>query len=197
MAQTEVLIVGAGPSGLVLALCLHRLGVAVRIVDAASGPGTTSRALVVQARTLELYRTLGLDRQVLDAGHPILALNLWAEGEHRARVELGALGGGLTPHPFVHVYPQDRHEAMLVERLREAGIEVERNCTLLGFEEHGGEVLARLRRASGETETCGALWLVGCDGARSVVRHLIDAGFPGGTYRRCSTWPTSRATARP
>ena len=184
MAQTQVLIVGAGPSGLVLALWLNRMGVGLRIVDQASGPGTTSRALVVQARTLELYRQLDLDRPVIEQGYPIRAFNVWTEGEHRARIELGAIGAGLTPYPFLQVYPQDQHEALLVERLREAGVRVERNTVLEYFEEDGDTVVAQLRDTAGNTERVEARYLAGCDGARSKVRDIIGAGFPGGTYRQ-------------
>lgn len=184
MSQPEVLIVGAGPSGLVLALWLKRMGVAVRIVDQSSGPGTTSRALVVQARTLELYRQLDLAPPVIEQGYPIQAFNIWAEGEHRARVELGAIGAGLTPYPFLQIYPQDKHERLLVERLLEAGVQVERGCTLEAFEEDGGAVVAQLRDASGNTERVEAGYLVGCDGARSTVRGLLGIDFPGGTYRQ-------------
>lgn len=183
-APTQVLIVGAGPSGLVLALWLTALGVAVRIVDKASGPGTTSRALAVQARTLELYRQLDLTRAVLDDGYPLAAANLWAEGVHRARIELGAIGAGLTPYPFLHIYPQDRHEQLLQARLADAGVRVERNCSLAGFEEAGRAVLARLAHADGREQPCEASYIVGCDGAHSAVRSLIGTGFPGGTYRQ-------------
>lgn len=188
MAQAQVLIVGAGPSGLVLALWLQALGVEVRIVDAASGPGTTSRALAVQARTLELYRQLDLTAAVLDGGYAVGAFNIWSEGEHRARIELGAIGAGLTPYPFLYIFPQDRHERLLEGRLQGAGVRVERNCTLLGFDEvgdeAGGEVLARLAHLDGREETCTARYIVGCDGARSAVRNIIAAAFPGGTYRQ-------------
>ncbi|MFC5462829.1 FAD-dependent monooxygenase [Massilia niabensis] len=182
--QGQVLIVGAGPSGLVLALWLQALGVEVRIVDAASGPGTTSRALAVQARTLELYRQLDLTAPVLDGGYAVGAFNIWAEGEHRARIELGAIGAGLTPYPFLTIFPQDRHERLLETRLLDAGVRVERNCSLLGFEETRGEVLARLGHADGREEVCAARYIIGCDGARSSVRNIIGAGFPGGTYRQ-------------
>ena len=188
MAQAQVLIVGAGPSGLVLALWLDALGVDVRIVDAASGPGTTSRALAVQARTLELYRQLDLAAPVLEGGYAVGAFNIWAEGEHRARIELGAIGAGLTPYPFLIIFPQDRHERLLEARLLEAGVRVERNCTLLGFDEMrdeaGGEVVVRLGHADGREETCAARYIIGCDGASSSVRNIIGAGFPGGTYRQ-------------
>ncbi|MDB5748794.1 MAG: dependent oxidoreductase [Massilia sp.] len=183
-AQAQVLIVGAGPSGLVLALWLKALGVNVRIVDAASGPGTTSRALAVQARTLELYRQLDLAASVLEGGYALGAFNIWAEGEHRARIELGAIGAGLTPYPFMYIFPQDRHERLLEARLFEAGVRVERNCTLLGFDDPGDEVLARLGHADGREEGCAARYIIGCDGAKSSVRNIIAAGFPGGTYRQ-------------
>ena len=80
MAHCDVLIVGAGPTGLVLALWLTRQGVSVRIVDPTAEPGTTSRALAVQARTLELYRQLDLAQAVVARGHKVPAANLWARG---------------------------------------------------------------------------------------------------------------------
>jgi len=184
MAQTQVLIAGAGPSGLVLALWLNRMGVDVRVVDQAAGPGTTSRALAVQARTLELYRQLDLALPVIEQGYPIKAFNIWTEGEHRARIELGAIGAGLTPYPFLHIYPQDKHERLLVERLLEAGVRVERQTVLEHFEEDGDTVVAQLRDAAGNTERVEARYLAGCDGAHSKVRDIIGAGFPGGTYRQ-------------
>jgi 2-polyprenyl-6-methoxyphenol hydroxylase-like FAD-dependent oxidoreductase len=184
MKESDVLIVGAGPSGLVLALWLKAFGVNVRIVDAASGPGTTSRALAVQARTLELYRQLDLAQSVIEHGHPIQFFNIWSEGEHRGRIPLGAIGSGLTPYPFFHIYPQDRHEQLLVERLLAAGLAVERERTLTGFDEHADHVQARIVDAARNEERCAARWLIGCDGARSAVRNAIGVDFPGGTYRQ-------------
>src|SRR5712671_2840541 len=96
----EVLIAGAGPTGLVLALWLAKLGIRVRIIDKAAGPGTTSRALALQARTLELYRQLGLADGVVEAGLVFSAANLWARGRRAARIELGTLGVGRSPYPY-------------------------------------------------------------------------------------------------
>src|SRR5205814_1825126 len=84
-----VLILGAGPTGLVLALWLTRLGVRVRIIDKTAEPGTTSRALAVQARTLELYQQVGLADAVVEAGVKIQAVNLWVGGRQVARLPLG------------------------------------------------------------------------------------------------------------
>lgn len=95
----EVLIVGAGPTGLVLALWLTRLGARVRIVDKTAEPGTTSRALVVQARTLELYRQVGLADAVVERGRKASAVNLWVAGKRAARVAFGDFGTGLSPFP--------------------------------------------------------------------------------------------------
>src|SRR3954447_3275218 len=122
MAHSEVLIVGAGPTGLVLALWLAKLGVKVRIVDRTTEPGTTSRALAVQARTLELYRQLDLADAVIAPGCTMPAINLWVLGEPHARLAFEAIGGNLTPYPFLHIFPQDEHERLLIERLRDVGV---------------------------------------------------------------------------
>src|ERR1700721_3148910 len=125
MNRCEVLIVGAGPTGLVLALWLTKQGVEVRIVDKTTEPGTTSRALAVQARTLELYRQLDLADEVVKRGHITPALNLWVKGEKAARVPFENVGLGLTPYPFLHIFPQDEHERLLIERLLSFGVAVE------------------------------------------------------------------------
>src|SRR6516162_641676 len=99
--STDVLIAGAGPTGLVLALWLTKLGVKVRIVDKTAEPGTTSRALAVQARTLELYRQLDLTEAVISQGHRVPAVNLWVRGEREARLAFENVGSNLTPYPFL------------------------------------------------------------------------------------------------
>src|SRR5271168_725561 len=121
-----VLIVGAGPTGLVLALWLTRLGVAVRIIDKTAEPGTTSRAVAVQARTLEFYRQMGLSDAVVEAGVKVAGVNLWVGGANAARVPLQRLGEGLSPFPYALTYPQDAHERLLIERLDGVGVQVER-----------------------------------------------------------------------
>ncbi|MBO1073843.1 FAD-dependent monooxygenase [Roseomonas marmotae] len=182
--HSDILIVGAGPTGLVLALWLMKQGVRPRIVDSSSGPGTTSRAMGVQARTLELYRQLDLAEAVVAAGHRNPGINLWVRGRRRAHLSFGSAGAAVTPYPFLLVYPQDRHEQLLVAWLAAMGVTVERRTELLGFEERGDHVLARLRGPGGEEQFCEARYLAGCDGARSPVRHQLGAGFEGGTYRQ-------------
>jgi 2-polyprenyl-6-methoxyphenol hydroxylase-like FAD-dependent oxidoreductase len=183
MKRSDVLIVGAGPTGLVLALWLSRMGVKIRIIDKTDGPGTTSRALAVQARTLELYRQLDLTDEVLERGHKVAGINLWVRGERATRVPFDTIAEGLTPYgPFV--FPQDQHERLLIERLAAVGVSVERQTELVRFYEIADTVTVTLRGASGEEEICEAAYLAGCDGARSIVRQGMATGFPGGTYQQ-------------
>src|ERR1700754_3141910 len=181
-AKVNVLIVGAGPTGLVLALWLARLGVRLRIVDKTAEPQTTSRAVAVQARTLELYGQIGLADAVVDGGRKADAANLWVAGKKVARLLFGDMGVGLSPFPYALVFPQDEHERLLIHCLAKLGVEVERETELLDFEEANGQVLAHLRRPDGASEACQTAYLAGCDGAHSTVRERLQIGFEGGTY---------------
>src|SRR5437016_7425890 len=184
MVGSDVLIIGAGPTGLVLALWLTKLGATVRIVDKTAEPGTTSRALAVQARTLELYRQLDLADAILERGHKVPAVNLWVKGEPAARLPFETIGSDLTPYSFLQIFPQDQHERLLIERLEQLGVSVERRTELIGFTDEGDRVTARLRGPEGRDDVCEASYIAGCDGARSIVRETIGAGSPGGTYRQ-------------
>ena len=180
--DTDVLIVGAGPTGLILALWLARLGIRLRIIDKASAPGTTSRAMAVQARTLEFYAQLGIADQVVAQGRWAQAANLWVNGRHRASIEFGATGAGISPFPYALIYPQDEHERFLIECLSALGITVERNVQLTGLEQSGDFVRAEFLRTEGVKEFCTTAYIAGCDGAHSTVRERLAIGFPGGTY---------------
>jgi len=182
LRETQVLIVGAGPTGLVLALWLTRLGVRVRIIDKAEQPGTTSRAIVVHARTLEFYRQIGLADAVVERGLQFAAANLWVRGKKVGRAAFGEMGKGLSPFPYLLLFPQEEHERLLIQHLIEGGVEVERGVELVGLEDQGDRVLARLQQPDGAEETCEAAYLAGCDGAHSTVRETLAIDFPGGTY---------------
>lgn len=173
----DVLIVGAGPTGLLLAYVLARLGISLRIIDKTSEPGTTSRALAVQTRTLEFYRQLGIVDEVVRSGLEINKANLWRARNRVARIEFGRLGDMHTPYPFGLILPQDEHERFLIDRLKEVHVEVERETELLGFEVRGDRVIARTNRWTDE-----AAFVAGCDGAHSIVREKLGIGFGGGTY---------------
>src|SRR5262245_44346587 len=178
----QVLIVGAGPTGLVLALWLRHLGVQVRIVDKTGEPGTTSRAVAVQARTLEFYRQIGLADTVIARGREVSAANMWVAGRQVGRAVFGDMGAGISPYAYAFVFPQDEHERLLIDRLSGAGGSVERETEFLGFEEQGDRVVARLKRGDGRLASCEAAFVAGCDGAHSRVRETLSIGFAGGTY---------------
>src|ERR1051325_4856372 len=182
MPGTDVLLGRAGPAGLVPAPARSRMGVRVRVVDKVSEPGTTSRALAVQARTLELYRQVGLADAVLSRGRKMTTINLWKRGQHVAHVVFGDMGRDLSPFPYALIYPQDEHERLLIDRLAEVGVTVDRQTELVAFEETTNGVRARLKCADGNTNTCEATYLAGCDGAHSAVRAGLAIDFPGGTY---------------
>jgi 2-polyprenyl-6-methoxyphenol hydroxylase-like FAD-dependent oxidoreductase len=177
----QVLIVGAGPTGLVLALRLARHGVAVRIIDKNSGPGQASRAMAVHARTLEFYRQLGFADAVVDLGIRIEAIHLREDGHDIAQLPLKDVGAGISPYPFVLAFPQDDHEQFLVEQLRAQGVEVDWNTGLESFTQDEWGVRAVLQRGA-ERIACNTAFLCGCDGAHSRVRESLKVGFGGGTY---------------
>ena len=174
----RVLIVGAGPVGLTLAIELTRYGVPVRIVDKAAARTDKSKALVVWSRSLELLeRAGGVDR--------LLAAGMKAHGARisNGRQLIGEVGFDQieSPYPFALMIPQSETERLLEARLEELGGRVERQVELLRFDARAGGVTAALRDAAGREEAVEADWLIGCDGAHSAVRHGLGFDFAGST----------------
>jgi 2-polyprenyl-6-methoxyphenol hydroxylase-like FAD-dependent oxidoreductase len=182
VSDIPVLIVGAGPTGLALALWLAHLGVRFRIIDKTDDVAPFSRALGVHARTLEFYQQLGFADQVVAAGIIVPSINLWSGQKRVVTIPFGDVGNGTTSFPFVLDFAQDAHERLLVSLLAQLGIEVERSTELTGFSDDAGAVRATLRHANGATEECVCSYLAGCDGSHSTVRAGIGAQFAGGTY---------------
>ncbi len=179
----SILIVGAGPTGLVLALWLARAGVAFRLIDKNSGPGQQSRAMAVQARTLEFYAQLGIADAVIQGGIKASHLIMREGGIQRADAWLNDMGEGLSPYPFVLSFPQDDHERLLLAELAKHGIAPERATELIHFTQDAEEVTATIKSNGGTQEEKFA-YICGCDGARSMVRQALGKTFPGGTYQQ-------------
>lgn len=180
--QLPVLVAGAGPTGLVLALSLARHGVRCRVIDAASHAGEQSRAMAVQARTLEFYRQFGFADEIVQQGVVAEAVHLREGGREVLHAFFRDMGAGISPYPFVLTYPQDDHERFLERRLADAGVQVERDARLTGFTQDAVGVRARVSHGDGQEEDIEAAYLCGCDGAHSQVRQSLQMGFPGGTY---------------
>ncbi|HKU12744.1 MAG TPA: FAD-dependent monooxygenase [Steroidobacteraceae bacterium] len=180
--NTDVLIVGAGPTGLMLANQLARRGVRPLIIDRHPGPSLQTRALGVQARTLEIYAKLGLADRAIELGKRGNGAHLWSEGRQIGAVSLGDAGSGATPYPYILVLGQDDNERIMGDKLREFGVDVQWNTALLSIEQHASHVVATLRQPNGELRRVEAAWVAGCDGAHSAVRALNGIAFPGAPY---------------
>jgi 2-polyprenyl-6-methoxyphenol hydroxylase-like FAD-dependent oxidoreductase len=192
----QVLIVGAGPTGLVLALWLTRLGIRPRLIDRADRPGTTSRAFAVHARTLEFYDQIGIAEQVIAAGDQMQVLNIHIRRKPIAQVPFGTFGGGLSAFPFILMLPQDEHEQLLGEQLQRQAVSVEWRPELAGFEERRESVRVVVRGPDGPPASCETAFLCGCGGAHSAVREHLGTGFPAAPIMRCFTLPMSWRAAR-
>lgn len=180
--DTDVLVVGAGPTGLMLANQLARRGVRVLIVDRHAGPSLQTRALGVQARTLEIYAQLGIVERALELGKRGTGANIWAQGRRMARVPLGEAGRDATPYPFILILGQDDNERIMGDRLRELGMSVQWSTELVGLEQDPDGVTATLTLPDGTSRNIRAAWVAGCDGARSTVRASSGIAFPGAPY---------------
>ena len=181
----DVLVVGAGPTGLTLATVLARAGVDCTIVDGKAGPVDETRALVVQAKTLELLDKLGLARLAVAEGKQLGAIALVSAGRRAGEIALfGAGGDDRTPFPFVLVYDQRQTERLLGRAIAEAGGRVDWGTELLSLAPGPTGSRATLRRPDGAVEAITARWVVGADGARSPVRHALELEFAGDTYEQ-------------
>ena len=180
-ADPTVLIVGAGPTGLNIALRLARRNIPFLIIDTESGPGFASRAITLQARTLEFYRQLGLDAAIVKRGIKMEKIEVWLTPSRHVDIVLRDLGSGLSPYPFALDFPQDDHEQFLVEELKKIGVEISWNTALNSFTQDADGIRAILEK-NGRSQTQEFSYLCGCDGASSRVRHVLGLDFPGGTY---------------
>jgi 2-polyprenyl-6-methoxyphenol hydroxylase-like FAD-dependent oxidoreductase len=177
MSDSTVLIVGAGPTGMTLAVELARFGLCVRIVDKAEHMAQWSQALVLQARTLEQFQRYGIADEAVSRGRKLGKAQFWSEGRHIVSVELG-------PHiksryPYVLFLPQSETEAILNAKMESLGVKTERGVELVSLDQDADGVRYGLRRADGLEEHATAQWVVGCDGAHSAVRSLSGIRFKG------------------
>ncbi|WP_433301744.1 FAD-dependent monooxygenase [Actinoplanes sp. CA-030573] len=172
----DVLVVGAGPTGLMLANWLVKLGVDVIVVDGKDGPTRESRALVVQARSLEIYDQLGLGDLVLATAQRASALAPGYRDRAFGRIPLGPLGEGVTPYPYLEVLEQSRNEEILYESLQKLGHEVRWETAVTTVSQTENGIAAKVGN-----DTVRARFCVACDGANSAIRRQRRIDFEGTT----------------
>ncbi|MEV4314775.1 FAD-dependent monooxygenase [Actinocrispum sp. NPDC049592] len=173
----EVLVVGAGPSGLMMAALLVRQGVRVRVVDANTGPATESRAFAVQARTVELFRNLGLADELLRLGVVTTGIRFHIKGKHVGGLDFDRSRASTTDYQFILMAPQSEVEGVLLRDLARHGVTVERDNRLVSLSQNSTSVTASFDH---HVLTCR--YIVGADGAHSTVREQLGVSFDGDEY---------------
>jgi 2-polyprenyl-6-methoxyphenol hydroxylase-like FAD-dependent oxidoreductase len=174
----RVLVIGAGPVGLTLAIELQRYGIDFRIVEKAASRTDKSKALVVWSRTLELLERSGLSDRFVAAGRKVVAANIIAGGKRIAHVGLTEVD---SPYPYALIVPQSDTEQLLETALELGGGKVERQVEAVAIAAESDGATVSLRHDDGRMEDARFDWVIGCDGAHSLVRHSLGMTFEGST----------------
>ncbi len=177
--NNPVLIVGAGPTGLTLALTLCRYGVPVRIIDARPTAHHQSRALAIHSRTLEVFEDFNIVDEALDRGSKVSVINLHFNKKKQVSFDFSLLK---APYPFILILPQYETEHLLIHKLHEYDVKVERNVKLVGLKTEADHVWVTLASEVEQKETTKMSWVVGCDGGHSRLRSYLGGEFKGYDY---------------
>ena len=176
MSRLPVMIVGAGPTGLMMACELKRHNIPFRIIDKKSGPTQGSNATWIQTRTLEIFDVIGIADRFLKIGHQCDTINFYAKGKQINNIPLTKID---SSYPFILMLPQSETERVLNETLEQSKIRVERSLELVNVKQINNGVVSTVRFANGDTENITSHWLIGCDGANSTVREKCQISFLG------------------
>jgi 2-polyprenyl-6-methoxyphenol hydroxylase-like FAD-dependent oxidoreductase len=182
--NTDVVIVGAGPTGLSLACQFIRYGVDFAIIEKNEGVTSFSKALGVHARTLEIYEQLGLAQKAITQGAVAGKVRLLEGGEIRGEFDLSNIGKGLSAYPYMLVLEQSKNERLFYEYLQSHGKDVFWRTELERVSQAEAGVTAHVKNAAEESHIIEAKYLVGCDGPKSLVRHALGLSFEGSTFER-------------
>jgi 2-polyprenyl-6-methoxyphenol hydroxylase-like FAD-dependent oxidoreductase len=184
MREIPVLIIGAGPTGLMMASQLAIQDVPFIIVDKDPAATTESRAIGLQARSMEVFSQMGIVDKFLEGGYAAKGVNFVAKGKVRAHVPLETFGRNLTKYPYVFMHEQSKTEKNFLDFLKKHDKHVTYDTEVLSLTQHENEIEAVLKHKDGKEETILAAWVVGADGAHSLVRHTLGIPFAGNTYKQ-------------
>jgi 2-polyprenyl-6-methoxyphenol hydroxylase-like FAD-dependent oxidoreductase len=182
--NTDVIIIGAGPTGLSLACQLIRYGIDFVVVEKNDTVTRFSKAIGVQARTLEIYDQLGLAQPAIERGTIANRVRLIEGGEIRGEMHLANFGKDLSQFPYMLMLEQSKNEELLYGFIKSHNRDVLWQTELESFAQDETGVTAQIKTASGESQTIKAKFLAGCDGASSAVRHGLGLTFGGSTFER-------------
>ena len=175
--NTDVIIIGAGPTGLMAACQLARYGVDFIIVDSKSKPTAESRAMLITARSLEIYQQMGISQTAIE--------------QEKVTFAIGKAGRGLTDFPYMQVFEQSKNEELLNEVLTKQDYQVWWNTEFISLDQQSNSVTVQLKRNdTNEGITINAKYLIACDGAKSKVRHLLKCNLKGAPMKINSLSPT-------
>ncbi len=187
MNHYDVIIIGAGPTGLMAATQLARYNINFCIIDSKAGPTDQSRAIVITARSMEIYQQMGISDTAIDKGRFITDFSIFIKGKQKAAASIGEFGKGMTDFSYMLAFEQSQNEKLLVKKLFSYDHEVCWNTELENIVQQPGQVeiqVKYLSKPGKPVEKLSARYVIGCDGAKSVVRHLLNFTFKGGTYEK-------------
>ena len=182
--KTDVLIIGAGPTGLALACQFVRYGINFVIVETNESVTPYSKAIGVHARTLEIYEQIGLAQKAIEQGAIAGKVRMLAGGKVRSEMDLSNIGEGLSPYPYVLMLEQSKNEQLLYEYLQSRRKEVLWKTELESFSQTEVDVTTQVKTADSVSQTIEAKYLIGCDGAKSQTRHALGLELEGSTFER-------------
>jgi 2-polyprenyl-6-methoxyphenol hydroxylase-like FAD-dependent oxidoreductase len=193
--ENQILIGGAGPSGLALAAELGRRGVSAAIIDRQAAGANTSRACVIHARTMEVLEPLGVTRDLLAEGIKVPVFRIRDRDRPLLTIDFSEIP---SSYQFTLMLPQNRIEQILLRHLENFGRSVVRPCELISYSTSTSQIEADVR-TNGSIQSIKAQWLIGCDGMHSTVREQSGITFAGGEYEASFVladvrmeWPLSR-----
>ena len=199
--DTEVLIVGAGPTGLMMACQLLRYGIKFRILDKQKDRVHESRAFAIQAKSMEIFQNLGLAEEFLKLARSNVDFAFFINGKKQIEINFQHFQHQDTPFPSVYFLPQTETERILIEFLEKKGIYIERKKELITFTQDifNGVQATVKNNIMGSTEKINCAYIIGCDGAHSSIRHILNFSFEGNAYPQIFNlvdahieWPYSR-----